>query len=95
MLTSITLGFFTVYLFKYPYGLLMALSYLIKRYILIRKLAYVYVVKTLAAAESVLLDILCVHTDLEIHKILAAIKCPASYRLYRIWNIYRCQRPAP
>ena len=60
----------------------MTFLYAVKRYILVLKLCYLDIAKALAAAESVLLDVLCVHTYLQIHKILAAIESPVADALY-------------
>lgn len=82
MLLGISFSLFAVDLFKYPYGLLVTLSDTVKRDILVLELDYLYIAKALTAAESVLLDVLCVHTDLQIHKVLTAVKRPVADTLY-------------
>ena len=82
VLAGITLCFFTVYLLEYPYCLLMTLSYLIDRDSFVFKLDYIDIVKALAAAECVFLDILGIHAYFKIHKVLTAVKRPIADTLY-------------
>ena len=95
MLAGIALRSFTVYLLKYPYGLLMTLSDKVKGNILIVKFAYIDIAKALTAAECVLFDVLCIHTYFQIHKVLTAVKRPVadSFDISRYSNGF--EGPAP
>ena len=95
MLAGVAFSLFAVDLFKYPYGLLVALLDTVKGDILVLEFEDIDIAESFAAAECVLLFVLGVHAYGQVGEVLTAVERPVADALDCIGDNYLFKGSAP